>query len=505
LEGDAALARHRWTRPLLVAVLLVTALLLVVVLDVPDRLSRLWRPSAHDRYAEGLRRAGLADTALGRSWLEAGARALREAAPVTLPAQETGYLPADDPSAVGWRVEIRRGQRLEAEVLIEGAPEPQVFVDLFEARREALRPVAEARAVESGAGSMLRLEREAREDTAWALRLQPELLRSVRYTVTLRATASLSFPVEGRDARAVGSVFGDPREGGRREHHGIDIFAPAGTPALAATAGRVSRVDTTLVGGNVVWMRDEARGLSLYYAHLQSQSVRPGQRVARGEPVGRVGNTGNARSTPPHLHFGVYGLLGPADPLPYVRQPPQQPPDAVYAGVVPDIRRLSRAAPLRDTSEDRRGSGLTDATLPLHTFVAVRAAAGRSVRVVLADGRTGFVPGTALEALAVVRRVRLPGVALRDAPHARAATRAAIGEGTSAALLAQLGSWAYVEAAGTRGWVALGQSDRAGAAAMLRPSAGLRPGCGLPRLLEQGGDGRKEKAAAGVVPLRPFR
>ena len=448
------MAGHRWTRPLLVAGLLVTALLLAVVLDVPDRLSRRWRMSAHERYADGLRRAGLADTALGRSWLEAAARALREPAPVTLPARETGYLPADDPSAVGWRVDIRRGQRLEAEVLMEGAPQPRVFVDLFEAGRDGVRPVAEARAVEGGPPSTLRLVREASEDTAWALRLQPELLRSVRYTVTLRATASLSFPVEGRDARAVGSVFGDPRDGGRREHHGIDIFAPAGTPALAVSAGRVSRVGTTEIGGNVVWVRDEARGLSLYYAHLQSHGVRPGQRVARGEPVGRVGNTGNARDTPPHLHFGLYRPFGPVDPLPYVRQPPQQPPEAVYVGLVRDFRRLARTAPLRHTPEGRTGSGLTDATLPPHTFVAVRAAAGRSVRVALADGRTGFVPGAALEALDVVRRLRLPAMSLRDAPHARAATLAAIGDGTSAALLARLGSWSYVEAAGTRGWVA---------------------------------------------------
>jgi murein DD-endopeptidase MepM/ murein hydrolase activator NlpD len=460
------LARHRWTRPLLAAALLVAALLLAVVLDVPDRLSRVWRPSAHERYTDGLRRAGLADTALGRSWLEAAARAVREAAPVTLPARETGYLPADDPSAVGWRVEVKRGQRLEAEVSIEGAPEPQVFVDLFEADRDGSRPVAEARAIEGGAGSMLRLEREAGVDAAWVVRLQPELLRSVRYTMTLRATASLAFPVEGHDARAVGSVFGDPREGGRREHHGIDIFAPAGTPALAAAAGRVSRVDTTEVGGNVVWVRDEVRRLSLYYAHLQSQSVRPGQRVARGEPVGRIGNTGNARTTPPHLHFGVYRMFGPLDPLPYVRQPPQQPPEAVYAGLVRDLRRLARAAPLRDTSEDRTGSRLTGASLPPRTFVVVRGAAGRSVRVALADERTGFVPGAALEPLDVVRRLRLPAVALRDAPHPRAATLAAIREGTPTAMLAQLGSWAYVEAAGTRGWVEHGQSDAGGAAAM---------------------------------------
>jgi murein DD-endopeptidase MepM/ murein hydrolase activator NlpD len=456
----------RRVRPLLAAALLVSALLLAVVFDVPDNLSRRWRASAHERYADGLRRAGLADTALGRSWLDAAGRAVREAAPVSLPARETGYLPADEPAAVGWRVEVRRGQRLEVEIVIEGAPEPQVFLDLFDAGRDGVRPIAEARPAEGGAGSMLRLEREAGEDATWALRLQPELLRSVRYTATLRATASLAFPVEGHDARAVGSVFGDPREGGLRPHHGIDIFAPAGTPALAAAAGRISRVDTTEVGGNVVWVRDDARELSLYYAHLQSQSVRPGQRVTRGEPVGRVGNTGNARTTPPHLHFGVYRLFGPVDPLPYVRQPRQNPAETVYARQVRNVRRLARATLLRDTPED--DTGTTGASLPAHTFVAVRAAAGRSVRVALADGRTGFVPGANLEALAVVRRLRLPALALRDAPHARAASLAAIAEGTSAAVLARLGSWAYVETTGTRGWIAHGQSDAAGAAARVR-------------------------------------
>ena len=454
----------RWTRPLLAALLLVSALLLAVVLDVPDRLSRRWRPSAHQRYAEGLRRAGLADTALGRSWLDAAARAVREAAPVSLPAREIGYLPAGEPAAVGWRVEVRRGQRFEVEIVIEGAPEPLVFVDLFEAGRDGVRPIAEAQP--AGAGSSLRLEREAGEDVAWALRLQPELLRSVRYTATLRAAASLAFPVEGHGAGAVGGVFGDPREGGRRQHHGIDIFAPAGTPALAAAAGRISRVDTTEVGGNVVWVRDDARALSLYYAHLQSHGVRPGQRVARGEPVGRVGNTGNARTTPPHLHFGVYRPFGPVDPLPYVRQPRQKPAEAVYAGQVRDVRRLARAAPLRDTPEE--DTGTTGASLPAHTLVAVRAAAGRSVRVALPDGRTGFVPGANLEALAVVRRLRLPALALRDAPHPRAASLAAIAQGTPAAVLARLGSWAYVETAGTRGWMAHGERDAGGAVALGR-------------------------------------
>jgi murein DD-endopeptidase MepM/ murein hydrolase activator NlpD len=59
--------------------------------------------------------------------------------------------------------------------------------------------------------------------------------------------------------------------------------------------------------------------VSTYYAHLDRQAVTPGQRVNAGDLVGWVGNTGNARTTPPHLHFGVYlAAAGAVDPLPFI-------------------------------------------------------------------------------------------------------------------------------------------------------------------------------------------
>ena len=94
------------------------------------------------------------------------------------------------------------------------------------------------------------------------------------------------------------------------------MFAPRGTPVLAGAAGRVSRVQETPVGGRVVWLQTDAG--SLYYAHLDRQLVEPGARVAAGDTLGTVGNTGNAAATPPHLHFGVYGRRGAVDPEPFV-------------------------------------------------------------------------------------------------------------------------------------------------------------------------------------------
>lgn len=135
-------------------------------------------------------------------------------------------------------------------------------------------------------------------------------------------TDVLSFPVAMPGA-AIASVFGDPRDGGAREHHGVDIFAPRGTPVVAAGDGRVTDVRNTPVGGLVIWMEDFDRGLIYYYAHLEEQYVRRGQIISAGDTIGAVGNSGNARGVNPHLHFGVYlpGTIA-VDPAPMLGAPP---------------------------------------------------------------------------------------------------------------------------------------------------------------------------------------
>src|SRR5690606_10039680 len=97
---------------------------------------------------------------------------------------------------------------------------------------------------------------------------------------------SLSFPVQGQSSQAVGSFFGDPRDGGKRAHRGIDIFAPKGTPVLAASDGVVGRVTHNRLGGKVVWLHNLKKRFTQYYAHLDSQAVRPGQRVTIGDTIG---------------------------------------------------------------------------------------------------------------------------------------------------------------------------------------------------------------------------
>jgi len=142
--------------------------------------------------------------------------------------------------------------------------------------------------------------------TAWAL---------VRYS---GSPGTLDVPVRGVARPALRSSFGEPRSG-HRTHAGIDIFARRGTPVVAAAEGVVVRIGTTdRLGGNTVWVAGKPSTL-YYYAHLDrfAHGLRVGDHVERGDLIGYVGNTGNARTTPPHLHFGIYPLaraFWPVDP-----------------------------------------------------------------------------------------------------------------------------------------------------------------------------------------------
>jgi len=126
-------------------------------------------------------------------------------------------------------------------------------------------------------------------------------------------------PVQGVQARRIADTFGAPRARDRT-HAGVDIFAKRGTPVLSATRGLVLSVRESGLGGRQVWVLGP--GLERhYYAHLDdwAPGLVEGAVVRPGDVLGVVGDTGNARGTPPHLHYGVYGAQGAIDPLPRLR------------------------------------------------------------------------------------------------------------------------------------------------------------------------------------------
>lgn len=131
------------------------------------------------------------------------------------------------------------------------------------------------------------------------------------------------YPVLGpHGGRGAVGEFGAARSGGRW-HQGFDVLARCGTPLVAARGGTVTRrrYDPRLDGHFVV-ISGHKEGMTYRYSHLTAPAkVRKGERVQTGQRIGFVGKTGNARTTPCHLHFEMRKRSGRfVDPEPHLRR-----------------------------------------------------------------------------------------------------------------------------------------------------------------------------------------
>lgn len=115
----------------------------------------------------------------------------------------------------------------------------------------------------------------------------------------------LMVPVEGVAPTQLRNDYEARR--GARAHLALDMPAPKGTPVLAADDGRIGRLGTTPVGGNIIYATDPEERFVYYYAHLDrhARGLSVGDRVRKGDVIGYVGTTGNAPANRPHLHFQV--------------------------------------------------------------------------------------------------------------------------------------------------------------------------------------------------------
>ncbi len=138
-------------------------------------------------------------------------------------------------------------------------------------------------------------------------------------------------PVAGVDPSSLEGTFSQTR-GSNRSHEALDILAPRGTPVVAAEDGVVKKLFTSVRGGLTVYQFDLEERYCYYYAHLDGYApgLYEGQALRKGELVGYVGSTGNAREDAPHLHFAVNRLDldkrwwggTPIDPYPLLVQAP---------------------------------------------------------------------------------------------------------------------------------------------------------------------------------------
>jgi murein DD-endopeptidase MepM/ murein hydrolase activator NlpD len=175
------------------------------------------------------------------------------------------------------------------------------------------------------------------------------------------------FPVYGPSSFS--DDFGAPRAT-TGWHHGNDIFATLGAPVLAVADGTLFNVGWNDVGGNRLWVRDQA-GNEFYYAHLSAYSslAREGAQVKAGDVVGFVGTTGDAAGTPPHLHFEIHprpllwmGYDGAVDPYPYLLAW-QRLDDLAFGGWQPSPGKAPQAgAVLLEADDISTVSGLGDET-----------------------------------------------------------------------------------------------------------------------------------------------
>jgi murein DD-endopeptidase MepM/ murein hydrolase activator NlpD len=424
--------------------------------QVQDRFRDL---TPHEAYATSLTEAGLAETALARDWIAASRSAVENAAPVPLPFQEEGFITAEEPGAMAYRVTIPRGKKLTASFELESDDGTRVFVDLFRVPTADGDPPRPILSTDSLPGEFVH---EPWRDGDYILRLQPELLRGGQYRVKLQLEAQLAFPVEGHGMRAVQSVFGVDRDGGRRSHAGVDIFARRGTPVIATSAGVINRVEVTNLGGKVVWLRDPVRQANIYFAHLDSQHVADGQRVSIGDTVGFVGNTGNARTTPPHLHFGVYRRgEGAVDPAPFLR-----PPSGRVAEMTADLDRLGDWVRMSDDGTRLRAApGLQTAVLRelrQHTPLRVLGGSGAFYRVRLPDGIEGYVAARLTEPAdrPVASQIVVASETVRTRPTQTSPGVATVAEGTEVSILGRFEGYLYVRSPdGPTGWVADAQQQ----------------------------------------------
>ncbi len=139
-------------------------------------------------------------------------------------------------------------------------------------------------------------------------------------TVADSTSFNLSSTQAGGGARLLwpvrGVIFSSFGQRGSEHHDGLDLAAPAGTTIVAAADGTVLFVGEQHGYGRIILV-EHTGDLITVYAHNSENLVAIGDHVQRGQPIARVGSTGNA--TGPHVHFEVRVASRPQDPLAFLR------------------------------------------------------------------------------------------------------------------------------------------------------------------------------------------
>ncbi|NQU84287.1 MAG: M23 family metallopeptidase [Mariniphaga sp.] len=404
----------------------------------------------YEAYEHALEQANIAQTALGREWKKAGTKSLKEPIDINLPFEEEFYWNPNSAEATGYSFFVQRGLRIEVEIFVNSVDSLLLFTDLFRMRGDS---ISEWIHVATADIENHRLEFEPRRDADYVLRIQPELLRGGRFRILIREVPSIGFPVTGKNSRAIQSFFGASRDAGRRRHHGVDIFAARHTSVVAPSNSTVRRVGVGDIGGRYVWLYDSIRSMSLYFAHLETQEVTTGTRVVAGQIIGTVGNTGNAKTTPPHLHFGIYSR-GPIDPLHFIAETDIEPDkisgDTLFLGKMVRSKQnvIIKSLPtIKSLPVD---------TLEKHSMMKVTALAGKFCRVILPNNSSGYIAENQIEIIndPLFQEIATEAIVFLETPDKNAIQMTNIKSGDIFEVLGKYKKFIYGKTLGGRnGWI----------------------------------------------------
>jgi peptidoglycan LD-endopeptidase LytH len=356
-----------------------------------------WFPvTPQEHYERELMKEKLEKTVTGQTWFRMSMEVLSDSVFAGVPYQERIFL-GDSIPAQAFKLTVPEGRRLViAPNRTDSDSAALLFMELYKIKR-------------NGKPQRLEYLKDNESSITYAnndpdtllLKLQTGLAQKLTVAVSLSTEPTLGFPVAGHNMSSVISYWGAQRDRGVRSHEGIDIRARRGTPAIAAQNGFVTQVGRNNLGGKVVFVSSLNSPYSLYYAHLDSQLVSTGQRVIIGDTLGLVGNTGNAITTSPHLHFGIYARnSGAVNPLPFIgdrkEKLPGLPEISKWLG---DTVTIKRKANLYIHSQLDRGEMLR--ALPANTRLRIIGEMAKGYRVQLADGTKGYIPTVPLQSRSI--------------------------------------------------------------------------------------------------------
>lgn len=388
----------------------------------------------HEKYQRKLINAGLDKTALGSAWINAAALSLQKALNITIPYAETGYFAADKTPVVMYQFSATKGQQLTISLTKKPVNSVLVYLDIWHLSSGGSPKLLASADTLNNPISL------AIDDTGnYLIRIQPELLQSLNYTLAITSGPSLAFPTNAKSNSSIRSYWGDGRDQNTRKHEGVDIFGAFRSPILAVADGTITRVNQNNLGGKVIWLRPKGKKYTLYYAHLDQQIATEGQEVKLGDTLGLMGNTGNAKNTPTHLHFGIYEYQSAINPLPFI-DPVSKIPEAINASIA-NLNKMLRTSSSANLYGSPKNKAATLAVLNAGTIIQVNAATGNYYSAQLPDGQIGFIPsGELVQISKPLRKIKLNAAQKKvyDQPDSLAAVKLNLKAGQ---IVNQLGSF----------------------------------------------------------------